>query len=132
MDFLVQSETGGARASMLRTIFGGPSSEVLLTRWLADDRQDNAIAEKDATVELFKLVGARLGFELDGDTSLAAARSKVLRYVLANDFRSDLSCDPPGSLSMIPAPETKEQLQRVRDVASRLRNAHANGCGSSS
>ena len=123
--FVEQSEGGETRTSMLRTIFRGASSEVLLARWLADKNQDNAIAEKHATDELLKLIQARLGFQLDSDTSVAVARSKVLRYVLANDFRSDLSCKPPGSLSLIPAPKAKEQLARVRDVAARLRNAHA-------
>ena len=124
-DLLEQSESGGTQASMLRTLFGGASSEVLLARWLADDGQDHAIAEKDATDELLKLIAARLGFELDSDTSMAAARSKVLRYVLANGFRSDLSGGQPRLLSMIPEPETKEQLDRLREVATRLRDAHA-------
>ena len=123
--FLEQSASGGGQASMLRTIFSGVSSEVLLARWLADDGQDHAITEKDATGELLKLIGARLGFKLDSDTSVAVARGKVLRYVLANDFQSDLSCDPPSILSLIPAPRTNEQLDRVRDVAARLREAHA-------
>ncbi len=123
--FLTQSESGGKQASMLRAIFGRMPSESLLAQWLADDGQDNAIAEKDATNELLKLIGARLGLELESDTSVAAARDKVLRYVLANDFRSDLSCDPPDSLSMIPAPVAKEQLDRVRNVATRLRDEHS-------
>ena len=124
--FLEQSEGGETRASMLRTHFQwcverGPTRAVVG----GNDNQDNAIAEKDATGELLKLIGARLGLELDSDTSVVVARSKVLRYVLANDFRSDLSCDPPGSLSMLPAPEAREQLDRIRDVATRLRDAHA-------
>ncbi len=123
--FLVQSETGGTQASMLRTVFGGASSEVLLARWLADDGQDKMIVEKAATIELLKLIEARLGCVLGPDTPVAAARAKVLRYVLANDFRSDLDCESPAGLSMIPAPDTREQAERVRHVATRLRDAHA-------
>ena len=123
--FLAQSDGGGVQTSMLRTIFGSTSSEVLLARWLADDGLDDEVVRKDATVELLKLVAARLGLELDAGTPLPAARGKVLRYVLANDFRLDFGCDPPAGLSMIPPPETKEKLEHVRDVATRLRDVHA-------
>jgi PAS domain-containing protein len=122
--FLEQS-TGGSEASMLRTLFGGSSSEVLLARWLADPSQDEAIAEKGATDELVKLLSSRVGLELEAGTSVSAARGKALRYVLANEFRSDLTGAPPASLSMIPTPAGKEQLDRVRAVVSRLRAAHA-------
>jgi PAS domain-containing protein len=122
--FLEQS-TGGGEASMLRTLFGGASSEVLLARWLADPSQDEAIAEKGATDELLKLVSSRLGLELEAATSVSAARGKAVRYVLANEFRADLMGGPPASLSMIPTSAAKEHLDRVREVASRLRAAHA-------
>lgn len=123
--FLKQSEGGGGQASMLRTIFSGASSEALLASWLADEAQDEAIAEKDAAGELFKLIRTRLGLELDAETALSTARGKVLRFVMVNEFRSDLTCEPPESLSMIPTPPTKEQFDRVREVAARLRDAHA-------
>ncbi len=122
--FLDQSEGSGGPASMLRTIFGGAPSEVLLAQWLADPGQDMTIAEKGATPELLKLVEARLGLALDEDSTLGLARQKTLRYVLAGEFRADLTCDPPASLGMIPQPSTKEQLDRVRDVAARLRMVH--------
>ncbi len=124
-DFLQQSERGATQPSMLRTIFGGLSSEDLLARWLADDAEDNVIAEKNATGELLKLIESRLGYELDSATSIGFARGKVVRYVLANDFRSDLNCDPPSIISIVPAPGTSEQLNRVRDVVARLRAAHS-------
>lgn len=123
--FLETSKSGDAQASMLRTIFSGAPSEVLLARWLADDTLDHLIAEKEATNDLLKLIESRLGLELESGTSVAAARDKVLRYVLTNHLRSHLSCDPPRSLSMIPTPPSKDQLHRVRDVINRLRNAHA-------
>ncbi len=122
--FLDQSERTGGQASLLRTIFGGAPSEVLLAQWLADPAQDTTIAEKGAAPELLKLVEARLGLALDEDSTVEAAREKTLRYVLAGEFRADLTCDPPASLGMIPQPSTKEQLDRARDVAARLRTSH--------
>lgn len=123
--FLEQSQGGVGQASMLRTLFSGASSEVLLARWLADPDLDEAISEKVATGELVKLISGRLGLELDSAMAISAARAKVVRYVLVNEFRSDLTCDPPASVSMMTTPATKEQLGRIRDVAARLRDAHA-------
>ena len=37
---------------MLRTLFSGASSEILLARWLADPSQDEVISEKRAFDEL--------------------------------------------------------------------------------
>lgn len=122
--FLEQSRSGG-EASMLRTIFGGTSSEVLLATWLADASKDDAISEKAAADELLKLISSRVGLDLEPGTSASAARGKVLRYVLANEFRSDFEGEPPATLSMIPIPATKEHLSRIREVADRLRTAHA-------
>lgn len=123
--FLAQSERGGEQASMLRTIFGGATSDVLLARWLADDSNDETIDEKNATDELFKLLEARLGLQLGVETSVPSARNRALRYVLVNEFRSELSCAPPSSLSMLPTPPTREQLDRVRSVAAHIRSKHA-------
>ena len=121
--FLTQSEGGDAQVSTLRNIFGGASSEDLLARWVADDVLDNAVADKDAANELLKLIGARLKFALPPDTSIAAARERVVRYVLINEYRSNLSGEPPSSLSMIPETD-KESLERTGYVTTRLRNVY--------
>ena len=123
-DFLERS-TGGREASTLRTLFGAASSEVLLAKWLADPSQDEAISERRTLDELLKLIGSRLGLDVDARIAVSAARTRVLRYVLANEFRSDLTGEPPASMSMIATPATKEHLDRVREVGSRLRAAHA-------
>ena len=72
-----------------------------------------------------ELISSRLGLDVDAGISVSAARGKALRYVLANEFRSDLTGGPPSSLSMIPTPATKEHLDRIREVGSRMRAAHA-------
>ena len=47
VSYLEQARAGG-QGSMLKTIFGGASSEVLLTQWLADESHDDEIVEKQA------------------------------------------------------------------------------------
>lgn len=121
--FLRQGEHG-ASASVLRTIFAGAESEALITRWLASDEKDAAIAEKDAVAELVKLIETRLGIAVPGDTAPTEARNRVLRYVLVSEFRSDLSCEAPQSVAMVPTPPSKEHLERTREVAEGLRRGY--------
>lgn len=123
VSFLEQGSAGKV-ASVLHTLFGGVQGEQLIITWLASKEKDAAIAEKAAIPELLKLLDARVGLKLPGDTSLDDARNKTARYVLVNEFRDDLSCDPPQSIGMVPTAETKEQLARVRDVAQSLRSRH--------
>ena len=123
VSFLRQGEVGSS-ASVLRTIFDGSQSEALITRWLADDTKDDLIVEKEATVELYKLIASRLGMSLLGNMTVRESRDKVLRYVLVSEFRSDLDCDPPSSVAMILDPPNKEHLERSRDVSERLRRHH--------
>lgn len=118
--------SGAEPPSMLKSVFhdvGG--ADGLLTAWLVSDARDADIADKDATSELTKLVKARLGLDVAADVPLAKLRAIVLRYVLAGEFRLDLSCDPPASLVGVATPPTKAAESAVRDVAHRLRAAHA-------
>jgi hypothetical protein len=121
--FLDQS--GAEHPSLLRTLFkdrrGNPA---LLAAFLADPDRDPDIAEKGAAPELFRLIASRLGFAPPPDTPLPDARRKTLRYILVNEFRADLSCDPPGSVAMIPAPQTQEQLDLACKTARTLRSDH--------
>ena len=124
VSFLHQGEEGKP-ASVLRTIFDGAQSEALITRWLADEDKDATIVEKDAAVELLKLAKARLGLSVPENTTVTEMRDKLLRYVLVNEFRSDLECEPPQSVAMVPDPPSKEYVERIRDVAESLRHGHA-------
>jgi hypothetical protein len=93
--FLGQGGSGQV-ASVLHTLFGGAQGEVLLTQWLASDAKDAALVDKDALPELLKLIKARLGLELPEGTTVPQARDRTCRYVLVNEFRADLSCEPPS------------------------------------
>ena len=121
--FLTQ-DAGGA-GSLVKVVLGAGSSEELVTRWLAAEETDPALEAKLATTELMRLVEARMGLSLDPGIGLGKARRHVLRFLLVNEFRADLGGPAPASLDLISAPATKEQLDRVREVAERLRRAHA-------
>ena len=112
--------------SILKSIFHDTrSNDALLTTWLASDARDAEIAAKEAVGELAKLVRSRVGLELPGEASLAKHRSITLRYVLAAEFRSDLTCPHPTALDSVPAPKTKDQAGAVLELARGLRRDFA-------
>ena len=69
--------------------------------------------------------GRGSGLELPDDAALAKLRAITLRYVLAGEFRSDLSCPPPACLDGVPSPKTKDEEAAVRELARRLRTSFA-------
>jgi hypothetical protein len=108
--------------SILKSIFHENSgSDDLLAAWLVSDTRDADIVTKEATRELVKLVKSRLGLETPEDAPLAKLRAVTLRYVLAGEFRSDLSCPPPASIEGVASPKTKQEETALRDLARRLR-----------
>ncbi len=118
--------SGAEPPSILKSIFHDASgNDGLLTAWLANDARDAEIVSKEATRELTKLVKARLGLELVGDSPLPKLRAITLRYVLAGEFRLDLSCGAPASLDSVGKPPTKDEESAVREIARRLRTGHA-------
>jgi hypothetical protein len=118
--------SGAEPPSILKSIFHEASgNDGLLTAWLVSDARDAQIVEKEATRELTKLVKARLGLDLVPGSPLSKLRAITLRYVLAGEFRLDLSCDAPASLDGIPAPSSKDEESAVRELARCLRTGHA-------
>lgn len=117
-------DSGAEPPSILKSIFhdaGG--NDGLLTAWLVSDARDAEIVSKEATRELIKLVRARLGLALGADSPLSKLRAITLRYVLAGEFRLDLSCEPPAALAGVPKPTTKDEEAAVRGIARRLRTS---------
>jgi hypothetical protein len=111
--------------SVLKGIFDGVvGNDGILTAWLVSDARDAEIDAKGSLRELTKLVKVRLGLELAADASLSKLRALTLRYVLAGEFRLDLTCDAPQSLAGINKPPTKSEESAVREIARRLRTAH--------
>jgi PglZ domain len=117
-------QEGSGSGSLLQLVLGSGPSERILSKWLANDQYDEALESKLAQPELFKLVNARLGFEIESGTTLAKARHQTLRYVLVNEFRADLGSSPPKALELVPEPSTREAFQRIGEVAARLRDRH--------
>lgn len=112
--------------SVLKVIFhDAPGDEALLAAWIASDRHDDEIAAKGATAELVKLARSALGLALPEDGTLARLRANTLRYVLAGEFRADLRCAAPPSVEAVPSPPDERCLKAVRELAKRLRSAHA-------
>lgn len=126
---LARAASGAAGAeppSILKSIFHDTSSPgALLASWLVSDTRDAEIVEKQAIGELAKLVEARLGLDLQMVVPLPKLRAITLRYVLAGEFRLDLTCAPPASLESVPTPSSKDEESAVRELARRLRTSHA-------
>lgn len=115
-------DSGAEPPSILKSIFHDTSgNDALLATWLVSEARDAEIISKEATRELTKLVKARLGLELQPDAPLAKSRAITLRYVLAGEFRLDLSCDAPASLDSVPKTLSKDEESAVRELARRLR-----------
>jgi hypothetical protein len=127
---LARASSGSTSAeppSILKSIFHDTSgNDALLAAWLVSDTRDGDISTKEGTRELVKLVWSRLGLELPDDMALAKLRAVTLRYVLAGEFRSDLSCPPPANLDGVPGPKTKEEEEALRGLARRLRSEFTN------
>jgi hypothetical protein len=114
--------SGTEPPSILKSIFHDTNgNDALLAAWFVSDARDADIVSKAATHELTKLVKARLGLDLQPDAPLSKLRAIALRYVLAGEFRLDLSSDAPASLDSVAKPASKAEESAVRDLARRLR-----------
>jgi len=122
--FLSQ-EGSSTQTSLVKLVLGEGTSEELITRWLGNSVHDSELDAKNATQELYKLVQSRLGFALAPDTALSKARRQLIRYVLVNEFRSDLTCEAPSSLNIVPSVPSTDEHQRVRAIAENLRKHYA-------
>ena len=116
---------GGEAPSLLKMLFDGvKENSSLLARWLCDPDMDDKILAKGVQTEFFLLLSSRLGLEVPDSTLLAEVREKTLRYVLVGEFRDDLSCDAPPSVTMVPEPQNKDQLSLIRKTALAMRDNH--------
>jgi len=107
-DITAASAAGGDEApSMLKTILPTGSSEAQIAAWLANASLDATIEDKEATAELGKLVRARLGLELLDGVNLSKWRAITARFVLAVEFRSDLSGE--RHVSSTPCPRQRRR-----------------------
>jgi hypothetical protein len=116
--------TGGTDRSLLDVVLDTRDNVAAVALWTADPSYDRLLAEKGATLELIKLLESRAGFKGLTEAELAAGRQKFGRHLLLSEFREDLRCEPPATLSMIPPPALKEQREFCRKVLEHLRTRH--------
>ena len=122
---LFELQESGGSASLLKLVLGEGNSSELLATWLASDTYDQDLTSKGAVPELFKLVASHLELQIDPAVDLGKARRQICRYVLVNEFRSDLAGTPPPSLSVVSATSTDASRKTVRDTAKAFRQQDA-------
>jgi len=113
---------GQAPPSALKSILQSSSGDVQIAAWIARSDLDAEVVGKEAVDELRKLVGARLGIELEGD-DLPKWRRIVVRTALGFEFRSDLGGAAPAELASLPSATTDGE-RNARSISETLRTEH--------
>ncbi len=122
VSFLGQGKSDGG--SLVKLVLEGQSSEDLITDWIVSEDKDEALSSKLAEPELYRLIHARLGLETEQNTPLTKARHQKIRYLLINEFRSDLSCNVPDALKIVPVPKHKDESKHIAIITAALRENH--------
>ena len=122
VQFLGQS--GSSSGSLVKLVLKGSTSEELITNWIVSEDEDEQLASKLAEPELFRLIHSRLGLEVEDGTPLGKARHQTVRYLLINEFRSDLTCDAPDTLKIVPVPGHMDETKRIAAIMTALRSIH--------
>lgn len=120
-------DSSGEGASLLKSVFGGSDTLAIIITWIGDTEKDAELDAKAALGELRSAALAKLGLTLPDDGSNARMRSIAARYVLVNEFRSDLGEGNGAAAALlknISEPTAPDQHKAVREVAKRLRERH--------
>lgn len=115
-------ENGG---SILKLVLGDLDAATMLAKWLSEPDLDAEIESKGGQSEFTKLVALRCGLNLPEVGGLAEFRDQFCRFLLLNEFRQDLGCPEPPSISMVPRPGLKEQREFIGRVLDVLRKSFA-------
>lgn len=119
---LEPAKEGGS--SILKLVLGELDAPSMLTRWLHDTTTDAEIESKGGRRELTKLVELKCGLTLSESAKLSDHRDQLCRFLLLNEFRQDLRCAEPASLSLVPRAALKEQRDFVGRVLDGLRRTY--------
>jgi hypothetical protein len=122
---LLEQTKGGERTSLLPSILGTRDNVAMVATWVADPVHDEELAKKDVATELLKLMESRAGYVAVPGCTQLELRTKFRRFLLANEFREDLSCIAPTSLAMVPTPGGKDSREFCRKVLDHLRTRHS-------
>jgi hypothetical protein len=123
---LLEQDNGGERTSLLPAILGTRDNVAMVATWVADPVHDEELEKKDVVTELLKLVESRAGYVAEPGCGPDVVRTRFRRFLLANEFREDLSCVAPTSLAMVPTLGSKDARDFCRKVLDHLRTRHAN------
>ena len=119
---LEPGKDGGS--SILKLVLGELDAPSMLARWLHDTATDAEIEGKGGRRELTKLVALKCGLTLSEAGKLSDHRDQLCRFLLLNEFRQDLRCAEPSSLSLVPQAALKEQRDFVGLVLDGLRKTY--------
>lgn len=129
---MAQDDGGaGQGTSLLKSVFGSTDTVAIVTDWLGATSFDADIQTKGAFGELRDAALAKIGLALPSDATLARARQIGLRYVLVNEFRSDLGPkaelqgQAAATIKNVPESKTSDHQKAVREVAKRLRERYS-------
>ena len=117
--------TAQSSPSMLKAIFHTVSTHGdILAEWLAQDSFDAAIADKQAAMELVRLIQARLGLKLSSEMPLAKLRAVTQRFVLFGELRMSICGVLPAVLEPVEGPATEKAALAAQTLASLLRKEY--------
>ncbi len=123
---LVEQRGSPEAVSILKIVIPKKDNASLLATWIAQPELDSDLESRDGKGELLKLVGNRLGLALPSTVSFSEFRTKVLSYLLVNDFRANTNVDRyPRALDLIPTPGNEDQKALLLKVLDRLRELYS-------
>lgn len=111
-------------SSILKLVLGELDAPSMLARWLHDTATDAEIENKGGRRELTKLIALKCGITLSDSGKLSDHRDQLCRFLLLNEFRQDLLCAEPSSLSLVPKAALKEQRDFIGRVLDGLRKTY--------
>ncbi len=108
----------------VKLIFGTTAVADVLLAFVASDRHDEAIVEKEALAELCQLLGTELGVSVGAKQPVSEARNELCRCLLLAELaiRVEAAGHRLPSLDSVPRPETARQQEQVVAVCSQWRN----------
>ncbi|MBM4092887.1 MAG: PglZ domain-containing protein, partial [Planctomycetes bacterium] len=108
----------------VKLIFGTTAVADVLLAFVASDRHDEAIVEKESLAELCQLLGTELGVSIGAKQPVSQARHELCRCLLLAELaiRVEAAGHRLPSLDTVPRPETARQQEQLLAMCSQWRN----------
>lgn len=91
----------GITKGVVTLIFGTSSAQDVALKFLASDRHDSEVVNKEAGAELAMLLGNEFDVDLSQAKTPHDVRAQLARHVLVTEFLGSLSGEPPPALSTV-------------------------------